>query len=57
MDRLAEMTVPTLLIAGRMVMAKSYPNAHYEIVGQASHNPLIERPMETMKLIKQFMKL
>lgn len=67
MDRLAEITVPTLLIAGRrdfqfppehqMVMAKSYPNAHYEIVEQASHNPLIERPMKTMKLIKQFMKL
>jgi proline iminopeptidase len=66
MNRLAEIHIPVLLIAGRsdfqfppahqITMASAYPNARYESIEDASHNPLIEKPGQTMELIRQFVK-
>jgi pimeloyl-ACP methyl ester carboxylesterase len=66
MDRLPAITAPALLIAGeddfqfppehQREMAKALPNARYHFIQKASHNPLFERPTETLELIRAFMK-
>jgi len=66
MNRLAEIQIPVLLIAGRsdfqfppehqIKMASAYPNARYESIDHGSHNPLIEKPKQTLELIRQFVK-
>jgi len=66
MNRLKEIIIPVLLIAGRsdfqfppehqLQMAKAYPNARYEMIEQASHNPLIEKPQQTIALVKHFVR-
>lgn len=66
MNRLSEIQIPVLLIAGKsdfqfppehqIKMARAYPNARYESIEHASHNPLIEKPKETMELIRQFVR-
>lgn len=66
MSRLKEIAVPVLLIAGRSdfqfppehqaEMAKAFQRARCEILEQAGHNPLVERPEQTMTLIRQFLE-
>ena len=66
MDRLPEITAPALIIAGeddfqyppehQREMAKALPNARCHIIEKASHNPLVERPAETLELIRDFVK-
>jgi proline iminopeptidase len=66
MDRLPEITAPALIIAAeddfqfppehQREMAKALPNARYHLIRKASHNPLVERPTETLALIRDFMK-
>jgi pimeloyl-ACP methyl ester carboxylesterase len=65
MDRLGEMQVPTLVIAGRQdflyppehqaILADRLPNARLELVERASHNPHMERPAEVMAALRRFM--
>jgi proline iminopeptidase len=64
MNRLSEIQIPVLLIAGKsdfqfppehqIKMGRAYPNARYESIEHASHNPLIEKPKETIELIRHF---
>jgi pimeloyl-ACP methyl ester carboxylesterase len=64
MDRLPEITAPALIIAAeddfqfppehQREMAKALPNARYHSIQGASHNPLVERPTDTLELIKDF---
>jgi pimeloyl-ACP methyl ester carboxylesterase len=66
MNRLSEIQIPVLLIAGKsdfqfppehqIKVARAYPNARYESIEHASHNPLIEKPKETIELIRQFVR-
>jgi proline iminopeptidase len=66
MDRLPEITAPALVIAGeddfqfppehQREMARALPNARYHSIHKASHNPLVERPTETVELIRDFVK-
>ncbi len=65
MDRLSEIKAPTLVLSGRedflfppeseAMLAAAIPNAQLEIVERAGHNPQIERPLETIGLIRHFM--
>ena len=65
MDRLDEIHVPTLVLAGRhdflfppehqAVLADRLPNARLEIIERAGHNPQIERPAEAIEAIRRFM--
>lgn len=65
MDRLSEIKVPTLVLAGRhdflfppehqAILADRIPNAKLEIVEYAGHNPQIERSAEVVELVKRFM--
>jgi proline iminopeptidase len=65
MDRLGEIHVPTLVLAGRddflfppehqAVLADRLPNARLEIIERAGHNPQIERPAEAIEAIRRFM--
>ena len=58
MDRLSEIKVPTLVMAGRydflfppehqVALAAGIPNAHLEIIERAGHNPHMERPAEVL---------
>ena len=58
MDRLGEITVPTLVMAGRddflfppehqVELAAGIPNARLRIIERAGHNPHSERPAEVM---------
>jgi pimeloyl-ACP methyl ester carboxylesterase len=64
MDRLGEITVPTLVLAGRhdfqfppehqAILADRLPNAKLEIIEQAGHNAPMERPAEVADVIKRF---
>jgi proline iminopeptidase len=64
MDRLSEIKVPALVMAGRhdflfppehqAILADRLPNAQLEIVERAGHNPHMERPAEVIELIKSF---
>lgn len=64
MDRLSEIIVPTLVLAGRYdflfppehqaILADRLPNARLEIIECAGHNPHDERPTEVLEIIRNF---
>lgn len=65
MDRLGEIRVPTLVMAGRedfvyppehqMELAAGIPNARLILIDQAGHNPQDEQPAEVQRLIREFL--
>ena len=65
MDRLGEINVPTLVLAGRhdflfppehqAILADRIPNAQLEIIERAGHNPQMERPAAVIQIIKRFL--
>ncbi|MBI5031409.1 MAG: alpha/beta fold hydrolase [Chloroflexi bacterium] len=65
MDRLGEIQVPTLVIAGRYdflfppehqaILADRIPNAKLVLIERAGHNPHMERPVETIQAVRDFM--
>jgi proline iminopeptidase len=65
MDRLSEITVPTLVLAGRddfqfppehqAILADRLPNAQLEIIELAGHNAPMERSAEVIQIVKRFM--
>jgi proline iminopeptidase len=65
MDRLGEIKVPTLVLAGRhdflfppehqAALAAGIPNARLEIIERAGHNPQMERPAEVIEAVRRFM--
>lgn len=65
MDRLGELQVPTLVIAGRhdflfppehqAMLAAGIPGAQLELIECASHNPHIERPADVIAFIRHFL--
>jgi proline iminopeptidase len=64
MDRLGEIKVPTLVMAGRddfvfppehqLELAARIPNARLRIIERAGHNPHSERPDEVMEAVRDF---
>jgi proline iminopeptidase len=67
MDRLGEIGVPTLVLAGhddflfppesQAVLAAGIPNARLRIIERAGHNPQSERTAETMRIVADFLAL
>lgn len=65
MDRLGEIQAPTLVIAGRYdflfppehqaILADRLSNAKLELIERAGHNPHMERPVETIRAVRDFM--
>jgi proline iminopeptidase len=65
MDRLREINVPTLVMAGRddflfppehqEELAARIPNARLEIIDRAGHNPQSERPREVNEMVRRFL--
>jgi proline iminopeptidase len=65
MDRLSEIKVPTLVLAGRddflfppehqVALAGGIPGARLEIIERAGHEAPSERPVEVIEAVKQFM--
>lgn len=65
MDRLGEIRVPTLVMAGRddflfppesqALLAAGIPNATLRIIERAGHNPQSERPVETIAAVAAFL--
>jgi proline iminopeptidase len=65
MDRLSEIKVPTLVLAGRhdfqfppehqAILADRLPNAQLEIIERAGHNAQMERPAEVIEAVKRFL--
>jgi proline iminopeptidase len=65
MDRLSEIRVPTLVIAGRWdflfppehqaILADRLPNARLELVERAGHNPHMERTSVVLRAIRDFL--
>jgi proline iminopeptidase len=65
MDRLGEITVPTLVMAGRddfvfppehqLELASRIPNARLHIVENAGHSPDSEQPAEVMAAVREFL--
>ncbi|MCU0486098.1 MAG: alpha/beta hydrolase [Anaerolineales bacterium] len=65
MDRLHEIKVPTLVLAGRydflfptehqVALAAVIPNARLEVIENAGHNPHMEQPVAVQRLIKDFL--
>jgi len=65
MDRLNEIEVPTLVLAGRddfqfppehqVMLADRIPNAQLEIIERAGHNAPMERPDEVTEIVRRFM--
>ena len=65
MDRLSEIKVPTLVLAGRddfqfppehqAALAAGIPNAHLEIIERAGHNAPTERSAEVIQAVRDFM--
>ena len=65
MDRLGEIQVPTLVLAGRddfqfppehqAALAAGIPNAHLEIIERAGHNAPTERPAEVIQAVRSFL--
>ena len=65
MDRLGEIRVPTLVIAGRddflfppesqALLAAGIPHAQLRIIERAGHNPQSERPAETLAAVADFL--
>ena len=66
MDRLSEIRVPTLVLAGRddflfppehqVALAGGIPNARLEIIERAGHEAPTERPAEVIRAVRDFMK-
>jgi proline iminopeptidase len=66
MDRLSEINVPTLVLAGRhdflfppehqAILADRIPNAQLELFECSGHNPQIEQTAEVIEVIKRFME-
>jgi proline iminopeptidase len=64
MDRLSEVTAPTLIVAGRddfifppehqRELAAAIPQAHLRLIERAGHNPHAEQPAEVMQAIRDF---
>jgi proline iminopeptidase len=64
MDRLGEITVPTLVMAGRddfvfppecqRELAAGIPGARLRIIERSGHNPQLEQPAEVMQAIRDF---
>jgi proline-specific peptidase len=64
MDRLGEITVPTLVLAGRddflfppehqVELAAGIPGAHLQIIERAGHNSHEERPAEVLAAVTRF---
>jgi proline iminopeptidase len=64
MDRLGEIKVPTLVMAGRddflfppehqLELAAGIPNAHLRILERSGHNPHSEQPAEVMEAVREF---
>jgi proline iminopeptidase len=67
MDRLGEIRVPTLVLAGhddflfppesQALLAAGIPNASLRIVERAGHNPQSERPAETLAAVADFLAM
>jgi len=65
MDRLQEIQVPTLVLAGRYcflfppehqaILADRLPNAQLELVECAGHNPQMEQQDEVIRILRQFL--
>ena len=65
MDRLGEITAPTLVISGhddflfppesQAQLAAGIPNARLRIIERAGHNPQAERPAETLTAVDDFL--
>ena len=65
MDRLGEIKVPTLVIAGRddflfppehqVALAGGITNAHLEIIERAGHEAPSERPAEIQRVVREFL--
>lgn len=65
MERLGEIKVPTLVLAGRhdfqfppehqAMLADRLPNARLEFIEHAGHNAPIERPAEVIQIIRRFL--
>jgi proline iminopeptidase len=65
MDRLGEIKVPTLVMAGcddfqfppehQVALAAGIPTAHLEIIERAGHNAPSERPAEVIQAVRDFM--
>jgi proline iminopeptidase len=65
MDRLGEIEVPTLVMAGRddfqfppehqAALAAGIPNARLVIIERAGHNPQSEQPAEVIEAVRHFM--
>ena len=65
MDRLGEIKVPTLVVAGRhdflfppehqAVLSDRLPNAQLTLIERAGHNPQMEHPAEVIQAIRGFM--
>jgi pimeloyl-ACP methyl ester carboxylesterase len=65
MNRLADITVPTLVIAGREdfiyppehqeELAAGIPNARLVFIDRAGHNPHDEQPAEAQRVIRDFL--
>jgi proline iminopeptidase len=65
MDRLGEIKVPTLVMAGRddfqfppehqVALAAGIPNARLEIIERAGHNAPTERSAEVIQAVRDFM--
>ena len=65
MDRLGEINMPTLVMAGRddflfppehqEELAAGIPGARLEIVERAGHNPQSERPKEVNEIVSRFL--
>jgi pimeloyl-ACP methyl ester carboxylesterase len=65
MDRLHEIQLPTLVLAGRYcflfppehqaILADRLPNARLELVECAGHNPQMEQPDEVIRILRQFL--
>lgn len=64
MDRLGEITAPTLIMAGRddfifppehqRELATAIPHARLQLIERAGHNPHAEQPAEVMRAIRDF---
>jgi proline iminopeptidase len=65
MDRLSEIRVPTLVMAGRhdflfppehqVALAGGIPNARLELIERAGHEAPTERPAEVMRAVRSFL--
>jgi proline iminopeptidase len=65
MDRLSEIQMPTLVLAGRYdflfppehqaILAERIPNAHLELVEGAGHNPQMEQSAKVIQILRRFL--